>query len=123
VKLNVSAPFHCALMKPAQDRLAKDLEHLSFSDAKTAVVTNVDAAVTKDPAVLRDALIRQVSSPVRWFQSMKFLIDEGIQTFAEVGPGKVLSGLMRQISRDVNCFNVEDAASLRAAVEKASAHS
>jgi len=123
VKLNVSAPFHCALMKPAQDRLAKDLELLSFGDAKTPVVTNVDAAVTTDPAVLRDSLIRQVSSPVRWFQSMRFLIDEGIQTFAEVGPGKVLSGLMRQISRDVNCFNVEDAASLRAAVEKASAHS
>ena len=123
VKLNVSAPFHCALMKPAQDRLAKDLEQLSFSDAKTPVVTNVDAAVAKDPAVLRDSLIRQVSSPVRWFQSMRFLIDEGIQTFAEVGPGKVLSGLMRQISRDVNCFNVEDVAGLRAAVEKAAAHS
>jgi len=123
VKLNVSAPFHCALMKPAQDRLAKDLEELSFSDAKISVVTNVDAAATKDPAVLRDSLIRQVSSPVRWFQSMSFLIDEGTRTFAEVGPGKVLSGLMRQISRDVNCFNVEDVAGLRAAVEKAAAHS
>ena len=123
VKLNVSAPFHCALMKPAQDRLAKDLEQLSFSDAKASVVTNVDAVATKDPAVLRDSLIRQVSSPVRWFQSMSFLIDEGIRTFAEVGPGKVLSGLMRQISRDVNCFNVEDVAGLRAAVEKAAAHS
>ena len=107
----------------ADDEEAKDLEELSFSDAKTSVVTNVDAAATKDPAVLRDSLIRQVSSPVRWFQSMSFLIDEGIRTFAEVGPGKVLSGLMRQISRDVNCFNVEDVAGLRAAVEKAAAHS
>lgn len=123
VKLNVSAPFHCALMKPAQDRLEKDLEQLSFSEAIVPVVTNVDAAVTKDPAVIRDSLVRQVSSPVRWLESMRLLIDQGVQTFVEVGPGKVLSGLMRQISRDVNCFNVEDTVSLQAAVEKASANS
>ena len=123
VKLNVSAPFHCALMKPAQDRLEKDLGQLSFSEAMVPVVTNVDAAVTKDPAVMRDSLIRQVSSPVRWLESMRLLIDQGVQTFVEIGPGKVLSGLMRQISRDVNCFNVEDTASLQAAVEKASANS
>ncbi|HEX7296264.1 MAG TPA: ACP S-malonyltransferase [Pyrinomonadaceae bacterium] len=123
VKLNVSAPFHCALMKPAQDRLEKDLDQLSFREAKIPVVTNVDAAVTKDPAVMRDSLIRQVSSPVRWLESMRLLIDQGVQTFVEIGPGKVLSGLMRQISRDVNYFNVEDAASLQAAVEKASANS
>lgn len=123
IKLNVSAPFHCALMKPAQDRLEKDLEQLSFSEAKTPVVTNVDAAITSDPAVMCESLIRQVSSPVRWLESMRLLLDQGVQTFIEVGPGKVLSGLMRQISRDVNCFNVEDAASLQAAVEKASANS
>jgi len=123
IKLNVSAPFHCALMKPAQDRLEKDLEQLSFSEAKTPVVTNVDAAITKDPAVMRDSLVRQVSSPVRWLESMRLLFDQGVQTFVEVGPGKVLSGLMRQISRDVHCFNVEDAASLQAAVDKASANS
>ena len=123
VKLNVSAPFHCALMKPAQDRLAKDLERLTFSDPRTPVVTNVDAAVTTDASALRDSLIRQVSSPVRWLESMRLLIDRGVQTFAEVGPGKVLSGLMRQINRDVNCFNVEDAASLHGAVGKASASS
>jgi [acyl-carrier-protein] S-malonyltransferase len=126
VKLNVSAPFHCALMKPAQDRLAKDLEQLSFSTARTPVVTNVDARPTTTVSWLRDRLIRQVSSPVLWLESMSFLIMQRaqvIETFFEVGPGKVLSGLMRQISRDVNCFNVEDAASLRAAVEKAAAHS
>ena len=123
VKLNVSAPFHCALMKPAQDRLEKDLEQLSFSEARVPVVTNVDAAVTKDPAAMRDSLVRQVSSPVRWLESMRLLIDQGVQTFVEVGPGKVLSGLMRQINRDVPCFNVEDAASLQAAMEKAAAHS
>jgi len=123
IKLNVSAPFHCALMKPAQDRLEKDLEQLSFSEAKTPIVTNVDAAITSDPAVMCKSLIRQVSSPVRWLESMRLLVHQGVQTFIEVGPGKVLSGLMRQISRDVNCFNVEDAASLQAAVEKASANS
>jgi [acyl-carrier-protein] S-malonyltransferase len=73
--------------------------------------------------VIHKSLIRQVSSPVRWLESMRLLFDQGVQTFIEVGPGKVLSGLMRQISRDVNCFNVEDAASLQAAVEKASANS
>lgn len=123
VKLNVSAPFHCALMKPAQDRLAADLEQLTFGEAKFPVVTNVDAAVTTDPLMLRDSLIRQVSSPVRWFESMRSLVDHGVQTFVEVGPGKVLSGLMRQINRDVNSFNVEDAASLQAAVEKATTNS
>lgn len=123
VKLNVSAPFHCALMKPAQDRLAADLEQLTFGEAKFPVVTNVDAAMTTDPLMLRDSLIRQVSSPVRWFESMRSLVDHGVQTFVEVGPGKVLSGLMRQINRDVNSFNVEDAASLQAAVKKATTNS
>jgi len=114
VKLNVSAPFHCALMKPAQDRLAVDLQQLAFNDLQVPVVVNVDARITKDAGEVRDALIRQVSSPVRWLQSMTLLIEHGVGTFVEVGPGKVLSGLMRQINREVNCFNVEDAASLQA---------
>ena len=117
VKLNVSAPFHCALMKPAQDRLATDLELLGFEDVSIPVITNVDAAITRRGRELRDALIRQVSSPVRWLDSMKLLIDQGIDTFVEVGPGKVLVGLMRQISRDVNCSNVEDAATLQTTVQ------
>src|SRR4051794_7315164 len=112
IKLKVSAPFHCALMKPAQDRLATDLEELNFSEPAIPVVTNVDARVTSAPDELRDALVRQVSSPVRWVESMQLLIDQGFDTFVEVGPGKVLSGLMRQISRDVKMLNVEDAASL-----------
>jgi [acyl-carrier-protein] S-malonyltransferase len=114
IKLNVSAPFHCALMKPAQDRLAPDLERLTFSDPKFAVVTNVDARVTTAPGELRDALVRQVSAPVRWVESMQLLIENGVDTVVEVGPGKVLSGLMRQTSRDIKCLNVEDAASLEA---------
>ena len=113
MKLNVSAPFHCRLMMPAQDRLAEDLEATTFGDLSLPLVTNVDAeAITKE-AEARDALVRQVSSPVRWLQSMELLIREGVDTFVEVGPGKVLSGLMRQISREVKCLNVEDTDSLK----------
>jgi [acyl-carrier-protein] S-malonyltransferase len=112
IKLKVSAPFHCALMRPAQDRLAADLEELNFSEPAIPVVTNVDARVTTAPDELRDALVRQVSAPVRWVESMQLLIEQGVDTFVEAGPGKVLSGLMRQISRDVKTLNVEDAASL-----------
>jgi [acyl-carrier-protein] S-malonyltransferase len=112
VKLNVSAPFHCALMMPAQDRLARDLEAVSIADAETSVVVNVDAQPRKLGADLKAALVRQVSSPVRWQQSIELLIQEGVDRFIEVGPGKVLTGLLRQINRDVNGFNVEDSASL-----------
>jgi [acyl-carrier-protein] S-malonyltransferase len=112
IKLKVSAPFHCALMKPAQDRLARDLESLNFSEPKVPVVTNVDARATTAPDELRDALVRQVSASVRWVESMQLLMSHGVDTFIEAGPGKVLSGLMRQISRDVKMLNVEDAASL-----------
>jgi len=115
VKLNVSAPFHCVLMKPAQERLAFDLEQVAFTDLKVPVVTNVDACFATSPVELRDALIRQVSAPVLWQKSMSLLIEQGVSTFVEVGPGKVLCGLMRQINRDVGCLNVEDAASLHAA--------
>jgi [acyl-carrier-protein] S-malonyltransferase len=114
IKLNVSAPFHCALMKPAQDRLAPDLAELKFNEPATPVVTNVDARVTTAPDELRDALVRQVSAPVRWSESMQLLVQQGIDTFVEAGPGKVLTGLMRQINRDVKTLNVEDAASLEA---------
>lgn len=114
-KLNVSAPFHCALMLPAQDRLAFDLESVSFQDLSIPLVTNVDAAANKAADAARDAVIRQVSATVRWLESMQLLIQQGVEDFVEVGPGKVLCGLMRQISREVKCFNVEDAASLKAA--------
>ena len=114
IKLNVSAPFHCALMKPAQDRLAPDLERLTFNEPAMPVVTNVDARGTTAPDELRDALVRQVSAPVRWSESMQLLVQQGVDTFVEAGPGKVLTGLMRQISRDAKMLNVEDAASLEA---------
>jgi len=115
IKLNVSAPFHSALMMPAQERLASDLDEIEFGDLAVPLVTNVDAAIISRGAAARDALVRQVSSPVRWLESMELLIREGVDTFVEVGPGKVLTGLMRQISREVKCFNVEDAASLKSA--------
>ena len=115
VKLNVSAPFHSALMMPAQERLAAELEDFVFDDLKVPLITNVDATLIREGNEAREALIRQVSSAVRWLESMQFLISEGVDTFVEVGPGKVLSGLMRQISREVRCFNVEDAASLKSA--------
>jgi [acyl-carrier-protein] S-malonyltransferase len=121
IKLNVSAPFHCALMKPAQERLEVDLQQLVFADPGVPVVTNVDALVRTSPSELRDALVRQVSAPVRWLESMELLIQQGVTTFVEVGPGKVLSGLMRQISREVSCLNVEDAESLNATREKLTA--
>ncbi|HET9710923.1 MAG TPA: ACP S-malonyltransferase, partial [Pyrinomonadaceae bacterium] len=114
IKLKVSAPFHCALMKPAQDLLATDLERLRFNDPAMPVVTNVDARPVTAPKELRDSLVRQVSAPVRWVESMQLLVEQAVGTFVEVGPGKVLSGLMRQINRDVKMLNVEDAASLEA---------
>jgi len=113
--LPVSAPFHCALMQPAQDRLAPDLTSLSFHPLDHPLVTNVDAAVISETDPARDALIRQVTGAVQWVGSMRAIIDRGIQIFVEVGPGKVLCGLMRQIDRSRTCVNVEDETSLQKA--------
>jgi [acyl-carrier-protein] S-malonyltransferase len=118
VKLNVSAPFHCELMKGAQERLAEDLNVVKFADAEPRVVVNVDARAIKGGSELRAALVRQVSSPVLWQESVELLLHEGVGSFIEVGPGKVLSGLMRQIDREPGVFNVEDSASLAAARNK-----
>jgi [acyl-carrier-protein] S-malonyltransferase len=116
VRLNVSAPFHCALMLPAQERLAVDLARLEFADLNYPLVTNVEALPIRSGAVARDSLTRQVSSPVRWMQSVQEMIANGVQTFVEVGPGKVLSGLIRQIDRSVRCINVEDSESAKQAL-------
>src|ERR1043165_3129224 len=115
IKLNVSAPFHCALMKPAQEKLAAELEKIEFHDLRLPLITNVDAAAIKSGDEARASLVRQVSSPVRWLESVQLLIKEGIETFVEVGPGKVLCGLVRQIERGANCVNVSDSESLAAA--------
>src|SRR5271168_2496096 len=112
VMLQVSAPFHCSMMQPAQDALAPILEGIAFSSANIPVVVNVDARLVTEAAELRDALVRQVTGAVRWTESMKLLIAQGVTTFVEVGPGKVLSGLLRQIDRSQKCGQVEDPASL-----------
>jgi len=113
VMLPVSAPFHCSLMKPAKDLLAVDLQTLSFRQPGVPIACNVDAALLQDGDRSRDALIRQVTGSVKWQQSIQLLIAQGVERFIEVGPGKVLSGLMRQIDRSKSSSNVGDEASLR----------
>lgn len=113
IKLNVSAPFHCALMMPAQEQLALDFEKIGFKDLRVPLVTNVDAAAIETGDKALDALVRQVSAPVRWRESVELLIQKGVEQFVEVGPGKVLSGLVRQINRESRCLNVENTLSLR----------
>ena len=115
--LPVSAPFHCSLMKPAQDRLEADLKALTFNDPRVVVVCNVDAQVIDDGERSRDALVRQVTGSVKWEHSMRLLAEKGVNTFVEVGPGKVLCGLMRQIDRSKKCVNVGDEASLKKTLE------
>jgi [acyl-carrier-protein] S-malonyltransferase len=117
IKLNVSAPFHCALMLPAQERLAKDLAEISFNDLRFPVVENVSAEANSSGGRVRAALTEQVSNPVRWAESVENLINEGVETFIEVGAGKVLSGLVRQINRDARCLNVENFDSLKQAIQ------
>ena len=118
VMLPVSAPFHSELMRPAQERLEKDLRATEFADLKIPLVTNVDAGVITTGAEAREALIRQVTLPVRWEESIRELIEQGAATFVEVGPGRVLSGLLRQIDRSVHTLNVEDGKSLQATLDR-----
>jgi [acyl-carrier-protein] S-malonyltransferase len=113
VSLPVSAPFHCALMQSAQDRLAVDLNTLSFHNPSCPVICNVDAVMVDSAEAARDALVRQVTGAVQWEPSIRLLIDKGASLFIEVGPGKVLWGLMRQIDRSKTCLNVGDEASLQ----------
>jgi [acyl-carrier-protein] S-malonyltransferase len=105
--LNVSAPFHCALMKPAEDRLAPDLRALQASDPRVPVVANVDAEEKRDAASSIEALVRQVSSPVRWHQVVARLASSGVRTYVEVGPGAVLSGLIQRIHPDATTLTVD----------------
>jgi [acyl-carrier-protein] S-malonyltransferase len=116
VMLPVSAPFHCALMQPAQDRLAARLQAAEFHPMNLPLVTNVDAELIQSSEKARDALIRQVTGAVRWTECIQALIAKDVQTFVEVGPGTVLCGLMRQIDRAKTCLNAEDEASLQKVV-------
>lgn len=112
LRLPVSAPFHCALMEPAGARLARQFESIRFRDFEVPLVTNVDADLVRTGAAAREALLRQVPVPVRWEESMRKLVRLGCDRAVEVGPGKVLTGLWRQIDRAVATMNVEDVASL-----------
>jgi [acyl-carrier-protein] S-malonyltransferase len=112
VPLPVSAPFHCALMKPAEDRLAPELRALGASDPRVPVVANVDAEPKRDRTSAIEALVRQVSSPVRWEDVMRRLASEGVRKYVEVGPGTVLTGLGRKIDREAAFANVEDPSGL-----------
>ena len=116
--LPVSAPFHCALMKPAQDRLEADLNNLNMRKPVYPVVCNVEASLVSDELRARETLVAQVTGAVKWEQSMRLLIESGAETFVEIGPGKVLCGLMRQIDRSKTCLNVADDASLAKALEQ-----
>lgn len=112
VMLPVSAPFHCSLMQPAQDRLAETLKSAAFRDPDFPVVCNVDAAWISQADAARDCLIRQVTGTVRWVECEQKLIAAGATHFVEVGPGRVLWGLLRQLDRNQPCSNVENAISL-----------
>lgn len=117
IRLPVSAPFHCALMMPAQERLARDLAAVSFSPAQVPIVNNVDARAVRSGDECRDGLVRQVSATVRWQESVERLAAEGVDTFVEVGPGLVLSGLVKKIAKDARVLGVEDPASLQATAD------
>ena len=108
ILLEVSAPFHCSLLMPAEERLSADIDKCSVGDLRFPLVTNVDARVIRTGAEARSALKRQVSRPVRWQESVQRLLDEGVRTFVEVGPGKVLLGLIRSIDKSVTMLNAED---------------
>ncbi len=114
IKLPVSAPFHCALMMNAQERLQEDLFATKFDDLQTPLVNNVDAKIVRRGDAAREGLVRQVSAPVRWLESVRVLNEQGATRFVEIGAGKVLSGLVKQTISDAQCFQIEDAASLKA---------
>jgi len=112
ILLQVSAPFHCWLLKPAEERLGPELEACAFTDPHCPVVTNVDAQPVTTAAAARSALMRQVSRPVRWQESLQWMLSNEVNTFVELGPGKVLSGLVRSAEKSALTFNVEDEKSL-----------
>ena len=117
IKLNVSAPFHCDLMLPARERLAADLAELNFSSMRFPIIENVSAEANTQANRVARALTEQVCSPVHWAQTIENLINAEVETFVEVGAGKILSGLVRQINRDVRCLNVEDVQSLKNTIQ------
>ncbi|OGW16814.1 MAG: [acyl-carrier-protein] S-malonyltransferase, partial [Nitrospinae bacterium RIFCSPLOWO2_12_FULL_47_7] len=116
VLLPVSAPFHCSLMKSAEVKLQIELAKTEFKNFTIPVITNVEAKAVTSGIEARDALVRQVCSPVQWVDIMKHMVDQGIQAIIEIGPGKVLSGLMRRYNKEIDCYQVEDEESLEKTV-------
>lgn len=116
--LPVSAPFHCALMKPAEERLKPLLDEAPFKDLWVSLVSNVDASPIGTPTAVRNALIRQVVSPVRWVESVQKMISMGVRRFVEIGPKNVLTGMIKRIDKTVELINVSDVASIEAFAEK-----
>lgn len=112
MRLPVSAPFHCSMLKPAGEKLAVELEKINLNDMQFPVVANVNAEYVLDKSKVKDILIRQVSNSVLFEASIRKMLENGVDTFVEIGPGKVLSGFIRKISRDVRVLNVEDIESL-----------
>jgi [acyl-carrier-protein] S-malonyltransferase len=117
IKLNVSAPFHCALMASAQERLATDLLELGYGPFKFPIYHNVDAEPNDRYSVVTERLAQQVSSPVRWLQTIQNMSAAGVTKFVEIGPGKVLTGLVRQIDKQATYANIEDSGSLSNTLE------
>ena len=114
--LAVSVPSHCALMKPAAEKLAKDLNALTFNTPEVSVINNVDVKVEKAEQAIKDALVRQLYCPVRWTETVQMFAKDGITTTYEFGPGKVLSGLAKRIDKSVSCASVNDVASFEKAL-------
>ena len=110
--LAVSAPFHCSMLKGAGEKLAKELENVQVGEISVPLITNVTGDYVKSGSEIKDLLIRQVSSSVMFEASLKRMLDDGVDTFIEIGPGKALSGFVKKITKDVNIYNVEDMASL-----------
>jgi [acyl-carrier-protein] S-malonyltransferase len=119
--LPVSAPFHCALMQPAAERLEPLLEQADFKDLWVSLVSNVDASPIGTATAVRNALLRQVASPVRWVESVQKMVSMGVKRIVEVGPRNVLTGLIKRIDPNVELINVSDVPSLEAFLERANA--
>lgn len=121
IMLKVSAPFHCALMMPAQEGMTEPLASANFSDLSVPLINNADGKLITSGSAARDGLIRQISSPVQWTTSVELMLAEGVETFVEVGPGKVLSGLVKSISKAPVLLNVENSAGVTECLSRLSA--
>ena len=108
IKLPVSAPFHCKLMKPATDIMNNEIKNTNFTFSENLIVSNVTAKETNKTNEIKDLLIKQIESPVRWRESILYMLEKGVRKFIEIGPGKVLSGLIKRIDRNVEIITINE---------------